>query len=94
MNSPLAPEPVLRAALRVLHFAGHVTRNWTARQDFSREQIQDLWEAVHGIPETLCRWQGDESLHEVRERLREYDQRWSFPQLDEVFREGLNGPKA
>ena len=29
----MAPEPIVRAALRVLHVAGYTTRNWTGAAD-------------------------------------------------------------
>jgi hypothetical protein len=67
MSSPLAPEPILRAALRVLHVAAYTTRNWTLAEDISRKQINALWEAIHEIPDLITRWSGDEeSLGELR----------------------------
>jgi hypothetical protein len=75
-----------------MHFAAHITRNWMIRQDFPREQMQALWEAVHTIPESVKRWRGEESLLEMRARLRNYDEHWNFPKLYQVFDEALNDP--
>jgi hypothetical protein len=96
MSSPLAPEPILRAALRVLHVAGYTTRNWTiGEQDVvPRQQVNALWEAIHEIPDLIKRWRGDgESLKELRMYLQEYDQRWSFPKLEEIFDQALHDPQ-
>ena len=90
MSNSLAPEPVLRAALRVLHVAGYTTRNWTLGEDISREQINALWEAIHEIPDLLKRWRGDaESLRELKTYLLEYDERWDSPKLVEIFDQAL-----
>ena len=90
-ENPIAPEPILRAALRVLHVAAYTTRNWTLSEDISRKQINDLWEAIHEIPDLIKRWRGDEeSLRELRMYLQEYDQRWSFPKLEQIFDQALN----
>ena len=90
-RNPIAPEPILRAALRVLHVAAYTTRNWTLSEDISRKQINDLWEAIHEIPDLIKRWRGDEeSLRELRMYLQEYDQRWSFPKLEQIFDQALN----
>jgi len=90
---PLAPEPILRAALAVLHFAAVTTRNWTLADDISRKQINDLWEAIHEIPDLIKRWRGDEdSLRELRMYLQEYDRRWSSPKLERIFDQALSNP--
>ncbi len=93
MSGLLAPEPILRAALRVLHVAGYTTRNWTLHDEVSRKQVNALWEAIHEIPDLLKRWQGDEEcLREVRMYLREYDERWTEPKLGVIFEQALNSP--
>lgn len=94
MNNSLAPEPVVIAALEVMHFAAHLTRNWMAQPDIPREQMQALWEAVYIIPHLLKRWMGEESLAELRARLEMYDQHWNFPKLSEVFNEAVKKPAA
>ncbi len=90
---PLAPEPILRAALRVLHVAAYTTRNWTLAADVSRKQINALWEAIHVIPDLLQRWRRDEdALRELRGYLREYDRCWSSPRLEVIFDQALDAP--
>ena len=93
MSNPLAPEPILRAALRVLHVAAYTTRNWTLSEEVSRKQINDLWEAIHEIPDLIKRWRGDEeSLRELRTYFREYRERWAVPNLEAIFDQALNEP--
>lgn len=93
MSNPLAPEPILRAALLVVHVAAYTTRNWAMAEDVSRKQIYDLWEAIHEIPDLIKRWRGDEeSLRELRMYLQEYDQRWESPKLESIFDDALHNP--
>ena len=93
MSNLLAPEPILRAALAVLHVAAHTTQNWTLADNISRKQIHDLWEAVGEIPDLLKQWRGDEEcLRELRSYLQEYDERWNFPKLEEIFDKALHDP--
>ena len=96
MNRSLAPDPILRAALRVLYIAGCSTRNWTlsGQVGVSTQQTNALWEAIHGIPDLLQRWGDDEeSLKELRAYLREYDARWDSPKLERVFDQALEDPQ-
>ncbi len=93
MSSPLAPEPILRACLRVLFVAAYTTRNWTLSEEVSRKQINDLWEAIHEIPDLIKRWRGDEEgLRELRMYFREYRERWPSPDLQGIFDQALNDP--
>jgi hypothetical protein len=89
----IAPEPTLRAALRVLHVAAYTTRNWTLSDDISKKQINDLWEAIHEIPDLLKRWdRPTECEKELMMYLREYDAKWSTPKLEKVFEQALQNP--
>lgn len=73
----MAPEPILRAALRVLHVASYTTRNWTLpAENVSGKQINDLWEAIHEIPDLLSRWR-DDAEDQLLRYLDEYDRKWS-----------------
>jgi hypothetical protein len=89
-----APEPILRAALRVLHVAAYATRNWTLGEDVvPRQQVNALWEAVHEVPDLTKRWPGDDDgLRELRMYLQEYDKRWDFPKPEEIFDHELHEP--
>ena len=94
MPSNLAPEPILRAALRVLFIAAACTRNWTLGEEVSRKQINDLWEAIHEIPSVITSWRGnDECMQELRMYLQEYDEKWESPQLKVVFDQFLEDPE-
>ncbi len=89
------PEPILRAALQVLHVAAYTTRNWTLRDEVPRKQINALWEAIHDIPDLVKRWRSDEeSLRELRGYLKEYDKSWDSPRLIVIFDQALKDPMA
>jgi len=91
MSNPLAPEPILNAALQVFHVAAYTTRNWALTEDVSRKQIYDLWEAIHEIPDLIRRWRSDgESVQELRMYLQEYDKRWDAPKLEVIFDQALH----
>ena len=83
----MAPERIMTGALRVLHVAGYTTRNWTLSDTVSRKQINDLWEAIHEIPDLLKRWRPDAEA-ELMMYLREYDEKWPEPNLKAIFEEG------
>jgi hypothetical protein len=86
----LPSEQVLRGALRVLFVAGVHTRSWTLTDDVSRKQVNDLWEALHEIPDLLTRWR-EESEPELLGYLREYNQTWDKPDLEAAYRYGQTG---
>ena len=91
---PFAPEPTLRAALRVLHVAAFTTRNWTLSDEVPRKQINELWEAIHEIPDLLKRWdRPDECERELLMYRREYDAKWPTPKLEEMFLHALQHPE-
>jgi hypothetical protein len=91
MNNSLAPEPVLKAALSVLHVAAFTTRNWTLAETVSRKQINDLWEAIHEIPDLIKRWNNhEECLSELKMYLKEYREKWDFPNLEVIFNQAIN----
>jgi hypothetical protein len=90
----IAPEPTLRAALRVLYVAAYTTRNWTLSEGTSRKQINDLWEAIHEIPDLLKRWDAPEKCEaELKMYLREYDSKWQTPKLEAIFEQALSGAR-
>ena len=64
------------------------TRNWTLADVVSREQINDLWEAVHEIPDLLTRWRED-SESELLSYLKEYKEKWREPDLEAAYRDGM-----
>jgi len=93
MSSPVAPEPVRRAAIRVSHVAVSAIYNWELSEDPPRKQIDALLKAVHEILDLIKRWRGDErSLRELRMYLQGYDDRWSSPKLEQIFNRALNDP--
>jgi hypothetical protein len=76
----LPPGPILKASLEVLFICAYTTRNWTLDDLISRQQINDLWEAVHEIPSLLTRWRA-EAEAELLGYLEEYDAKWPSPGL-------------
>jgi hypothetical protein len=86
--SPLAPEPILRAALHVVYVAAYTTRNWTLGEGVSREQVYDLWEALHAVPSLLTRWRPDAEA-ELLMYFEEYDRKWPSPRLREMYERHL-----
>ena len=83
----IAPEPILRGALGLLHFAACTTRNWTLSDDVTRRQIGDLWEAIHEIPSLLTRWRPD-AEEELLMYLREYNTKREAPNLLAIYEDG------
>lgn len=90
MNN-FAPEPILKAALNVLHMAAIYTRNWTLSDTVSRKQINALWEAIHVIPDLLTRWDSNPNAEEeLLMYLKEYDDQWEKPSLQNIYYDSLN----
>jgi hypothetical protein len=87
--NPLAPESELRAALRVLFVCSYTTRNWTLKDEVSRQQINDLWEAVHEIPDLLTRWH-DDAKRELLMYFDEYDEKWPDLSLRAIYENALD----
>ena len=83
----IAPEAILRGALRVLHVAAFMTRDWTLSDKVSRKQINDLWEAIHEIPDLLKRW-NPAAEKELLLYLREYNTKWKAPDLMAIYEDG------
>ena len=85
----LAPPEITRAALRVLHVAACTTRNWTLPGSaVTLKQINDLWEAIHEVPDVLTRWDhAKEREEEVESYFREYDKKWKSPALLAIYRQ-------
>lgn len=81
----LAPEPIMRAALRVLFVASYTTRNWTLDETISRKQINALWEAIHQVPDLLCRWR-EGAERELLMYFDEYDEmKWPGLRLRSLY---------
>ncbi len=71
------------ATLKTLFCAAYTTRNWGLGQTVSREQIYDLWEALHNVPDLLTRWQGRQTERQIIQYFREYTEKWTNPNLVE-----------
>jgi hypothetical protein len=92
MNNAMAPDRIVRAALRVLFVAAYTSRNWTLTDEVSRKQLNDLWEALHVVPDLLCRWR-DGAEDELLMYLEEYDSKWPSPALRAIYDDALRGPE-
>ena len=71
-----APDPFLTAYLDTLFYAAYMTRTCAMTQEMSREQISDLWEALHNVPDLLKDWpRCNEPM--LRAALKPFDDKWS-----------------
>ncbi len=82
--TPLAPEPILRAALHVVYVAAYTTRNLTYADGWPRQQVYDLWEALHEVLSLVTRWRPD-AERELLMYFDEYDRKWPAPRLREMY---------
>ena len=74
-----APQPILLAGLRTLHWALIHVRNATLSPTVDRKHINEVAEALHEIPAFLMDWEHS-SLDELRLHLRRFDAtRWPGP---------------
>ena len=80
----MAPEPILRAALRVVFVASYTTRNWTRTDAVPRQRVFDLWEAIHEVPDLVCRWRPD-AERELLMYFGEYDAKWPDLKLRAMY---------
>jgi len=88
LTRQLAPEPILRAALRVVFVASYTTRNWAVNDEVSRKQIYDLWEALHEVPDLVTRWR-DDAEEELLRYFDEYDEKWPEPRLRAIYNQAI-----
>jgi hypothetical protein len=88
LTRQLAPEPILRAALRVVFVAAYTTRNWTLADEVTRKQINDLWEALHEVPDLVTRWR-DDAEEELLRYFDEYDEKWPEPRLRAIYDQAI-----
>ena len=94
----LAPEPILHAVLYTVHRATVSCRNWSLSDDISREQINELMEAVHELPQIVRNWDSS-SLDEIMTHLRCFEPaKWraridtelhSVPDVAEIFQQQM-----
>jgi len=88
----ITPPDVMRGGLHVLHMAMIYTRHWALDEKVSRQQIYDLAEAVHNIPGALARWKADESEQQINWFLQRYVEKWKYPDLISIYRQGKENP--
>ncbi|MEM7625366.1 MAG: hypothetical protein AAF333_07045 [Planctomycetota bacterium] len=79
MNSypqTLAPEPYFSGMMQFIHFLACNLRNHAS--DFSAEQLSDLGDALHNIPESLVRYGINLDEQKIRDwYLSSYDDKWA-----------------
>ena len=56
--------------------------------DLNRQQVYDLWEALHEVPSLVTRWRLD-AEEELLMYLDEYDRKWPTPRLREMYERHL-----
>ena len=67
-----APKPIMKATLRTLKWAMVYCRNYTQSKKPNLNQINELMEAIHDIPDQLYRW-NDDSMDRLKLHLRCFD---------------------
>lgn len=88
---PQAPDAFVRGVLRVMDVAAVWTRNMAKDEGTSREQIYDLWEAVHPLPSLVTHWsKGSEAFLLIC--LRGYDEKWGSPDLRGIYGQARDAP--
>ncbi len=92
----IAPEPYLSACLTVLRDAILACRFAAWHCGWSPEQVADLMDAIHNIPEHIQKWD-KWTVEFLRACLRGYDDKWGTmtgPVLCRVFDEiaGIDQP--
>ncbi|MFO1491888.1 MAG: hypothetical protein U1F77_14540 [Kiritimatiellia bacterium] len=91
MKPEFAPPHILFAALKTLHCAAYTTRNLCLdRTTDHTQQIYDLWEAMHEVPDILTRWRGEETEKELQMYLKEYTEKWKQPDLQARYNDCLD----
>lgn len=79
---PIAPEPILKAALVTIHWATVFARNWTCRPDVPVKMVNDLMEAIHEVPSILIHWNDENSLDMLIMHLSWFDEKSWNQQVD------------
>ena len=71
----IAPEPQLRACLRVIYMASLDARVAGWNGDVNAERLADLMDAIHNIPNLIQHWENcDEDL--LKSMLLDYERKW------------------
>lgn len=91
--TPLAPEEIVRGALRVHFVAAVASRNLTLRDPAPRQQLNALWEALHEIPDLLARWRSDAEA-ELLGYLDEYDAQFRDLHLRATYEQARDAPRT
>ena len=72
----LPPDDELKACLEVIRMAVLVSRVWGWQKQIDAEQLADLMDAIHNIPNINQHWTRDSSLEILRE-IESYDNKWT-----------------
>ena len=71
----IAPDPQLRACLRVVYMASIDARMAGWSGDVNAERLADLMDAIHNIPHLIQNWdQCNEDL--LKSNLLDYERKW------------------
>ncbi len=87
----IAPEPQLRACLRVIYMASLDARVAGWGGDVNAERLADLMDAIHNIPGLILNWENcDEDL--LKSMLLDYEQKWrdEGPSLYTLYEQELS----
>jgi len=70
----IAPEPYHDAALYLLYRVALFMRNFAT--EIGQQQLSDLGDAIHNVPESLTEYGHYFDEKEIREDLAAYDRKW------------------
>ena len=87
----IAPEPQLRACLRVIYLASLDARVAGWNGDVNAERLADLMDAIHNIPNLIQHWGNcDEDL--LKSMLLDYERKWrdDGPCLRTIYEQELS----
>ena len=81
-----APEAVIEAVLVTLKYATVYCRNYTLQSGSQLQQINEIMEAIHDLPDQMYNWEQD-GLKKIRLHLRCFDHtKWTgAPNLEDCF---------
>lgn len=72
----IAPDNILNAVLDTIHHATVCARNWTASDEFPRDAVFELMDALHELPQIIRRW-SDHEIDDILMFLNCFDvQKW------------------
>ena len=89
----IAPEPQLRACLRVIYMASLDARASGWSGDVNADRLADLMDAIHNLPYLIQNWEKCDE-HLLKSMLLDYERKWhdDGPCLRTIYEQELSKP--